>query len=276
VPELASAGGDRYVVFDLECDADPVPAGCEARGIRWSQPSQDHSSNVTGSSIFDFEGDGAADAVYADECFLRVYDGATGVVKFSQARSSGTTYENPVVADVDGDFNTEIVTCTNDYAGTLGCAAEDPLFAGAMFETSHGVRVFADAEDRWVGSRPVWNQHAYAVTGVGDRGEIRDLRLGGTDPPAQQLGRTSGHAQPNAGPDLMARGQGFDATAARAPTCASAAGAGLQPGYRFSCGARGRRSHHRTSPGARRPTAPVRDGRRPICLACHCGDRLER
>lgn len=215
-PELASAGGDRYVVFDLECDADPVPDGCEARGIRWSQPSQDHSSNVTGSSVFDFEGDGAADAVYADECFLRVYDGATGVVKFSQARSSGTTYENPVVADVDGDFNSEIVTCTNDYAGTLGCAAEDPLFAGATFEVSHGIRVFADAEDRWVGSRPVWNQHAYAVTGVGDRGEIpatSDWSANWTTPGLNNFRQNvQGTLVPNAAPDLTARGEGFEVT----------------------------------------------------------------
>ena len=30
----------------------------------WSQRSQDMSSNVTGSSVFDFEGDGRAEAVY--------------------------------------------------------------------------------------------------------------------------------------------------------------------------------------------------------------------
>jgi len=217
VPELASAGGDRYVVFDLECDANPVPDGCEARGVRWSQPSQDHSSNVTGSSIFDFEGDGLADAVYADECFLRVYDGATGVVKFSQARSSGTTYENPVVADVDGDYNTEIVTCTNDYAGTLGCPGQDPLFAGAAFETSHGIRVYADAEDRWVSSRPVWNQHAYSVTGVGDRGEIpatADWETNWTVPGLNNFRQNvQGALLPNAAPDLTARGEGFEVAA---------------------------------------------------------------
>lgn len=37
-PEFGVAGGAAYVVFDVECDADPVPAGCLERGVRWSQP----------------------------------------------------------------------------------------------------------------------------------------------------------------------------------------------------------------------------------------------
>jgi hypothetical protein len=173
--EIATAGGSRYVVFDLDC----VPGGDAARcatggtgGVLWTQPSQDASSNVTGSSVFDFDANGSAEAVYADECYLRIYDGATGNVLYSAARSSGTTYENPVIADVDGDFNTEIVSSVNDYAGTLGCAAEDPLRPGSTFATSHGIVVLRDELDRWAASRPIWSQHAYAVTHVGDRGEI--------------------------------------------------------------------------------------------------------
>lgn len=36
-PEFASAGGDRYVVFDLDCDREPLPASCAAPGVLWSQ-----------------------------------------------------------------------------------------------------------------------------------------------------------------------------------------------------------------------------------------------
>ncbi len=173
--EFASAGGAQYVVFDFDCLAGGSAAGCggvaDTDGILWSQPSQDQSSNVTGSSVFDFDADGKAEAVYADECFLRVYEGATGNVIYSAARSSGTTYENPVIADVDGDFHTEIVSAVNDYAGTLGCPATDPLFPSATFATDHGIVVLRDEQDRWASSRPVWNQHAYAVTHVGDHGE---------------------------------------------------------------------------------------------------------
>ncbi|HZF56290.1 MAG TPA: VCBS repeat-containing protein [Polyangiaceae bacterium] len=174
--EFASAGGNQYVVFDFDCLAGGDPAKCGGQapgtGILWTQPSQDASSNVTGSSVFDFDYDGKAEAVYADECFLRVYDGTTGAVIYSVARSSGTTYENPVIADVDGDYHTEIVSAVNNYAGGLGCPANDPLFPAAAFSQNHGIVVLRDAEDRWAASRPVWSQHAYAVTHVGDHGEI--------------------------------------------------------------------------------------------------------
>ena len=48
----------------------------------WSRTSQDYSSNVTGSSVFDFEADGSSEVIYADECFVRVYNGKTGEVSF--------------------------------------------------------------------------------------------------------------------------------------------------------------------------------------------------
>ncbi|MEC7522653.1 MAG: VCBS repeat-containing protein [Myxococcota bacterium] len=173
--ELASAGGSSYVVFDLDCQATGATGTCgsgRTDGVLWTQPSQDASSSLTGSSVFDFDADGAAEAVYADECFLRIYDGADGTVRYSAARSSGTTYENPVIVDVDGDFHSEIVSAVNDYAGTLGCPATDPLRATTTFETNHGIVVLRDELDRWAASRPVWNQHAYAVTHVGDDGAI--------------------------------------------------------------------------------------------------------
>ncbi|MBX7191276.1 MAG: VCBS repeat-containing protein [Sandaracinaceae bacterium] len=143
-PELASAGGSAYTVFDLDCTSAGGTGACASGrtdGVLWTQPSQDQSSNVTGSSIFDFEGDGAAEAVYGDECFIRVYAGATGDVLFSQSRSSCTWYENPVIADLDGDFNAEIVIGDNYNCGAadsgrncsgfgLGPRNTDPIFAG--------------------------------------------------------------------------------------------------------------------------------------------------
>ncbi|MBK8169808.1 MAG: hypothetical protein IPK60_05640 [Sandaracinaceae bacterium] len=142
-PEFASAGANAYSVFDLDCGPSPIGtcATGTTTGVLWSQRSQDASSNVTGSSIFDFEGDGRAEAVYGDECFVRVYDGPTGDVLFSQSRSSCTWYENPVVADLDGDYNAEIVigdnyNCGSASSGTncsafdLDARSTDPIFAG--------------------------------------------------------------------------------------------------------------------------------------------------
>jgi len=174
--EVAAAGGLEYAVFDLDCVPGGSAAGCggrmETTGILWSQPSQDATSNVTGSSVFDFDFDGAAEVVYADECYLRIYEGATGTVLYSASRSSATAYENPVIADVDGDFHTEIVASANDYGGTLGCPTTDPLRPSSRYAARHGIVVLRDAMDRWAASRRIWNQHAYAVTHVGDLGEI--------------------------------------------------------------------------------------------------------
>jgi hypothetical protein len=174
--EFATAGGSNYVVFDLDCVAGGNAARCNGmartNGILWSQPSQDASSNTTGSSVFDFDANGSAEAVYADECYLRVYEGRTGRVVYSAARSSGTAFENPVIADVDGDFRSEIVSTVNNYAGTLGCAARDPLYMASTFSTDRGVVVLRDEMDRWAASRPIWNQHAYAVTHIEDDGRV--------------------------------------------------------------------------------------------------------
>ena len=130
--EFATAGRGAYTVFDLQCNKSPVPFGCYKKGILWSMPSQDHSSSITGSSVFDFDRDGKAEAVYADECFVRVYDGSSGEVLFSWGRTSGTWNENPIIADVDGDHRAEIVIGSNDDAPD--CPAYDPYFRGLKCE----------------------------------------------------------------------------------------------------------------------------------------------
>jgi len=175
--EFAVAGGSRYTVFDLDCDiAGDSGPGCTRvaglpRGVLWSRPSQDRSSNVTGSSVFDFDADGVAEVVYADECFTRIYRGTDGEVLFSRSSSSGTGYEMPIIADVDGDFNSEIVVA---MTSGVPCPGTDPIFTRgtSTFTSSTGIVVLRDELDRWAASRPIWNQHAYAVTHVADDGKI--------------------------------------------------------------------------------------------------------
>jgi hypothetical protein len=160
-PEVATAGACFYVVYDTD------------GSLLWKHPSQDFSSRVTGSSVFDFQGDGKAEVVYADECFIRVYDGAgngdgTTEILFKRAHTSGTTRELPVVVDVDADFHAEIVLISNDYSGVgNNCAANWSDFE-ALGGEERGILVIEDAQNRWVATRPVWNQHAYHVTNVCD------------------------------------------------------------------------------------------------------------
>lgn len=132
--EFASAGASAYHVFDLDCRGTPDAASCPSLrtdGISWVQQSQDFSSNTTGSSVFDFDGDGRAEVVYGDECFTRVYDGITGQVFYSRYRTSCTWYENPLVVDVDADYNAEIVSTSNANCATV-CPLIDPIFDGVQ------------------------------------------------------------------------------------------------------------------------------------------------
>lgn len=231
--ELATAGQASYSVFDPDCVGTPVAETCptlRTDQILWTRTSQDNSSSKTGSSVFDFEGDGSAEAVYGDECYTRVYQGDTGEVMYSRFRTSCTWYENPVIADTDNDFGAEIVITSNancditcpaedpnfdgvrcfdesDCPGTTTCvreAAADPIgrcrctldadcggdgfvcrapfdgsTMGNVCHASHpgagaafGLRVVGDQLGRWVNTRGIWNQHAYAVTNVDDSGRI--------------------------------------------------------------------------------------------------------
>lgn len=151
--EVAAAGAAAYSVMDPDCGSRSIARSggrCETStttGVLWSRPSQDMSSNVTGSTSFDFEGDGRVEAVYADECFARVYDGATGTVVFSQQHSSCTWYENPVVADVDGDFRAELVVGSNFNCGSpttgIACPGVGPRGVDVQFA---GLRCSTDSE----------------------------------------------------------------------------------------------------------------------------------
>ncbi len=184
--EFAAAANIYYTVFDPDCVStgvpseraggacdnanNPLPPAATADGVLWAQESQDFSSSQTGSSIFDFDGDGKSEAVYRDECNLRVYDGATGSVIFSAPAGSGTGMELPVIADADGDFATEIVVARTPQGN---CPSPDPLNAASgAFASAGGFAILRDPDDLWVNSRPIWNQHAYSITHVNDDGHI--------------------------------------------------------------------------------------------------------
>ncbi|MCB9596456.1 MAG: VCBS repeat-containing protein [Sandaracinaceae bacterium] len=148
-PEIGVAGGGAYAVFDPDGPME----------VLWQQPTQDTSSNITGSSVFDFDGDGTAEVVYNDECYMRIYAGPDGTVLAQIPQHSHTLIEYPLIVDVDADGNAEIVFAGN--AAVNRCAAI-PGYDG----NRAGIRVFRDAADNWVGTRPVWNQHTYHITNV--------------------------------------------------------------------------------------------------------------
>jgi hypothetical protein len=160
-PDFSTAGGNGYMVFTYDGAAVP-----KTISLLWSSVTQDLSSNRTGSSVFDFQGDGAAEVVYGDECFFRIYSGKDGAVLFQTPSSSATIHEYPVVVDVDADNQTEVLVVSNDYTSP-SC----PLY-GPNDKPRHGLFVYGDANDNWVRTRRIWNQHAYHVTNVGADGSV--------------------------------------------------------------------------------------------------------
>ncbi len=137
VPEIGIAGTTKYVVYETD------------GSILWSMPITDESSNSTGSSLFDFDGNGTMEVVYGDEERLWVFDGATGrVLLEDDFHESGTINECPTIADVDGDGRAEIVVVNS--------------------RDDEGVYALGDADDNWMGARRVWNQQAYYITNIED------------------------------------------------------------------------------------------------------------
>ena len=138
-PEFASASRNNFATYESDAT------------LRWMGTILDASGNASGTG-FDLLGDGRADAFIADETFMHVFD-HSGATLFSIPRSSRTGIEYPVVADVDNDNSAEIVITSSDYI-----SGEDSGIPT--------VQVVHDAQDRWVPTRRIWNQHTYHVTNV--------------------------------------------------------------------------------------------------------------
>jgi hypothetical protein len=157
--EIGTASADYYVVVDLDCIPDDRPAACDSRGILWKFANQDCSSRATGSSVFDFEGDGAAEVVYADETSFYVFDGRDGSVLYQDSsHSSNTRMEMPIVVDVDNDGKSEVIVPEPNTGGGAG-----------------GIDVWEDPMNNWVRTRRIWNQHTYHVTNITEDGQVPRL-----------------------------------------------------------------------------------------------------
>jgi hypothetical protein len=192
LPEVAAAGLGYYTVYDPDC-LTPAPrqGGKCVQGanagpfILWATVTQDKSSSATGSSVFDFQGDGANEVIYNDECFLHIYDGRTGLEQLAggpRPNSSRTRHEYPVVADVDLDGNSEIIVpANNDGHIRDNCPAQwrqhfmvatDAELPDWLRNGTSGIWVFGDPKDRWVRTRPIWNQYSYHVTNISRDGVV--------------------------------------------------------------------------------------------------------
>ena len=142
VPEIGVADADTYSVYEADGT------------VLWSAVVEDDSSHATGSLVYDFEGDGHPEVVYADETRLWVFAGADGTIRLTRVdHASRTLHDYPTVADVDGDGSSEIIVVNG---------------GGHQGENLGGLYVLGPSSGSWLASRQVWNQHAYSITNIND------------------------------------------------------------------------------------------------------------
>jgi len=126
----------------------------------WSVPNNDSSSGKIGVSAYDFDADGIDEVVVQDQTRVRVLDGRSGLVLNEIANSTGTLWESPIVADLAGDNNAELVVVANDYE--------------SKYNINHGVYVYksADVNKPWKNATRIWNQHSFHISNVNQDGTI--------------------------------------------------------------------------------------------------------
>ncbi len=157
-PEIIVCSSYNLTCFNLQA-AIATPAA----PYWWNLPTSDY-SGWTGSSVYDFNGDGISEIVYRDERDFRIlYGGPAPFPPGVDAERnwhkipswSPTSDEYPVVADVDNDGETEVVL-TGRITG------------GVFFNSRGRLRVFESDAEPWVPCRMVWNQYNYFIVNVKD------------------------------------------------------------------------------------------------------------
>ena len=126
--------GDKVVAFDH--------AGSEI----WRSDARDTGGGPPGVSAADLNGDGAAEVLWNGACSgFTVFSGDDGTIAYRDPRAiSGSYFDHPVAADVDGDGHLEVATGSTD-----------------------GLWIFGN-DLGWANGRSVWNQADYRITNIND------------------------------------------------------------------------------------------------------------
>ncbi|MEG0926703.1 VCBS repeat-containing protein [Chryseobacterium sp.] len=120
----------------------------------WSFATTD-TSGETGITAFDFNGDSIMEMIYNDETRIRIMNGNVNPpVNLSTFNSGTATWmEHPVVADVDGDNQAEMIA----FSGDVNTALNGRL---NIFNPTPG--------NVWQPARKVWNQRGYHIVNIND------------------------------------------------------------------------------------------------------------
>jgi hypothetical protein len=99
-------------------------------------------------TVFDFEGDGLWEIVYADEAYVYIIRGDDGEVIYQADRVSFTGSDAPIIVDVDGNRHADLILPLDETPGSIG------------------LRVYFTEPDVWQNARRVWNQQAFISTNI--------------------------------------------------------------------------------------------------------------
>lgn len=130
----------------------------------WSVDIWDRSGKM-GVTSFDFDGDGRDEVIYQDHHKVAILDSLTGKSLFDVDNSTATLWEYPIIADLEGDDNAELIIVANDYS--------------ADWNSHKGVRVFESSNKKmpWQNATRIWNQHSYHQTNITQDGKIPQYEL---------------------------------------------------------------------------------------------------
>ncbi|ADT68217.1 choice-of-anchor A family protein [Pseudoalteromonas sp. SM9913] len=134
-------------------------------GLVWSVANDDEWSGKIGLSAYDFNGDGIDEVIVQDHYKVRVLNGVNGEVLSTVANSSGTLWEYPIVVDLEGDDNAELVVVSNN--------------TDSRYSINNGVTVYgaADNSKPWKNATRIWNQHSYHQTNINQDGTVPTVEL---------------------------------------------------------------------------------------------------
>ncbi|MEL6535944.1 MAG: FG-GAP-like repeat-containing protein, partial [Bacteroidota bacterium] len=165
-------GPGRVNIADLDGDNDPdisfnnddlfaysLDFSTRQFDLLWQKNYADGSA-LTGTAVFDFNGDGSFEVVYRSTNELYIIDGATGDPYNTNHEGcpAGTYTDYPIVADINGDGITEIV---------VGCQPNASPIHNA--DNNGFLRLYGAAPgQKWVPARRLWNQHGYFNVNIND------------------------------------------------------------------------------------------------------------
>jgi len=131
----------------------------------WSVANDDEWSGKIGLSAYDFNGDGVDEIIVQDHYTVRVLNGVNGEVLSTVANSTASLWEYPIVVDLEGDNNAELIVVSNNY--------------DRNYSINNGVTVYgaADNSKPWKNATRIWNQHSYHQTNINQDGTVPTVEL---------------------------------------------------------------------------------------------------